>query len=128
MGDALRDLRPIAITVAVDNIVLPPREALSVGLIVNELVMNAMKYAFPEERGGTVSVGFQTIGNKLVLAVTDDGIGCPANSIGNQGLGRRIIGLLCAELEGSAEWHEANPGCRIVAQFPASPRYSLPSS
>jgi two-component sensor histidine kinase len=53
--------------------------AIPLGLIVNELISNALKHAFPGERSGTIQVNlrFQSSG-KLVLAVRDNGVGLPA--------------------------------------------------
>src|SRR5262249_10346000 len=70
LGDALRDVRPIAVNVSAEQIFLRADRAVSMGLIVNELVTNALKYAFPDERGGSVNVILHRVGDgKLELAV-----------------------------------------------------------
>ena len=49
--------------------------AKPLGLVLNELVVNALKYAFPEDRPGTVSIDFRSQGSDFVLTVLDDGVG-----------------------------------------------------
>jgi two-component sensor histidine kinase len=78
LGDALRDVRPIAVNVTTKQILLRDEMAVSIGLIVNELVTNAFKYAFPGDRGGTVNVTFHRRNGKLELIVEDNGEGWPA--------------------------------------------------
>src|SRR5262249_62060275 len=56
LGDALRDVRPIAVNVSAAQILLRDDRAVSVGLFVNELVTNAFKYAFPDDCGGVVNI------------------------------------------------------------------------
>jgi two-component sensor histidine kinase len=74
LGDPLRDVRPIAVNVSAAQILLRDDRAVSVGLIVNELVTNAFKYAFPDDRGGTVDVTLnRTSDGKLELVIKDNG-------------------------------------------------------
>jgi two-component sensor histidine kinase len=56
LDDALRDVRPIAVNVSAAQILLREDRAVSIGLIVNEIVTNAFKYAFPDDCGGMVNV------------------------------------------------------------------------
>ncbi len=108
--DSLRDIRPITIDPAIDGAVMKANDALPIGLIVNELVTNALKYAFPEERVGTVRVTLEN-GPPRVLVVEDNGIGCP--SIEKGGIGSRLTGMLVKQLGGTIVWEDANPGCRV---------------
>ena len=64
---------------------LDTRQAIRIGLIVNELATNALKHAFPGERGGTIQVRLQRLPTRLVVIVGDDGIGCPEDE--QDGLG-----------------------------------------
>ncbi|TWB12873.1 two-component sensor histidine kinase [Nitrospirillum amazonense] len=73
--------RPIAFTVEVEDLKLPQRAAVTLGLAANELLTNALKYAFPAGRPGTVAVRLGTEGGtegqRWVLRVEDDGVGLP---------------------------------------------------
>ena len=72
---SLVDLRPVTVEVAAEPHPLSHEQAVAVGLIINEAVTNALKYAFPEERSGTVRVSFRRDGEALLLQVKDSGIG-----------------------------------------------------
>ena len=52
--------------------------AIPCGLIINELITNSLKYAFPEGRKGTIKIAFKSVGsNMFQLSISDDGIGIP---------------------------------------------------
>jgi two-component sensor histidine kinase len=117
LGDALRDVRPIAVNVSAEQVLLRADRAVAMGLIVNELVTNAFKYAFPDERGGTVNVILQRVSDgKVELAVEDNGKGCPEGA--KEGLGSRIVRLLAQQLESAITRAPANPGCRVSLIMP----------
>jgi two-component sensor histidine kinase len=118
LGDALGHLRPVTLTARADDIKLMPEHALSVGLVANELITNAFKYAFPEGRPGNVSVDLAEGEHGVILSVTDNGAGCvePVRS----GLGTQLVGLLATQLSGSVKREHANPGCRVSLIFPHS--------
>jgi two-component sensor histidine kinase len=118
LGDTLRDLRPVTVTVTAEPIIVTPDKALSIGLIVNELVTNALKYAFPDERGGHVLVQLSKAAAEVQLAVSDDGVGCPNRT--DTGLGRKLVTLLAAQLGGSATWEQLHPGCKVSVAFPST--------
>jgi len=74
-------------------------QAASIGLIVNELVTNCFKYAFPESRRGAVEVDVRTKDDRIIVTVQDDGVGCPAEI--KSGLGTRLISLLASQMKGT---------------------------
>jgi two-component sensor histidine kinase len=112
LGDALRDVRPIAVNVSAAQILLRDDRAVSVGLIVNELVTNAFKYAFPDDQGGIVHVILRGVSDgKLELIIEDNGKGCPEDA--KEGLGSRIVRLLAQQLGSTITRVPANPGCRV---------------
>ena len=116
LGDLLRGVRPIAVQLRVDPIDVPPKDAVSLGLMVNELVTNAFKYAYPNNEGGIVKVDLHRLGGHMLLSVEDDGIGRPTDA--GSGLGTRLIDLLAGQMGGAVERLPREIGCRIVIQLP----------
>jgi two-component sensor histidine kinase len=94
--------RPVTLDARAGPRCLPFAYAKPLGLIVNELVANALKYAFPGGRSGTVHVIFECQGGDCTLTVKDDGIGVdPAAPPHGTGLGRRIVRALASQIGGS---------------------------
>lgn len=118
LGEGLRGVRPIAVEVDADRVEVRSQMATRIGLIVNELVTNALKHAFPEERGGTVFVRMRRNGDELALSVEDDGVGCP--DAPTEGLGSRVVRLLVQQLRGRMTREPAKPGCRVIIVMPAA--------
>lgn len=117
LGETLAELRPVAVRVSAERVELDAVLAGPVGLIVNELVTNAFKYAFPDGRGGTIEVGFRRApGARLELAVRDDGVGLPPG--GAEGLGSRLTRMLVQQLDGDIVRADAGPGCAVAVTFP----------
>lgn len=71
----IADPSRLSIQVAVDNISVGPDVSVSLGLIVTELVINALKHAFPEEMTGTIAVGYSSSGSDWTLSATGNSIG-----------------------------------------------------
>jgi len=115
LGDLLRDVRPIALRVSSDPIVLPSNQAVSVGLIVNELATNAFKYAFPDGEGGTVDIVLRGDADNLMIVVEDNGAGCPPDA--GEGVGSRLIKLMAAQFNGSVLRAPAPRGCRTEVRL-----------
>jgi PAS domain S-box-containing protein len=90
------------------------------GIIVNELITNIMKYAFGGREGGTISISASLSEGSVVLKVDDDGVGMP-DSIDfehSPGFGLTLVKELVLQLEGSIRI-ERGPGTRLVLQFKA---------
>jgi two-component sensor histidine kinase len=77
LAELLRDVRPIVVHVNAIPMAVDASVAVSIGLIANELVTNAFKYAFPDGEGGTVQITLEPAGEGIVLSVDDDGVGVP---------------------------------------------------
>ena len=78
--------------------------AISLGMVVNELVTNAAKYAYPNGESGAIRVKFGREGDQLLLSVRDDGPGLP-ESPGPGGLGMRLVRSLLDQLGGEFRVH-----------------------
>jgi len=114
----------VAIEPDLDPIDLPIEQAVPCGLILNELLTNAFKYAFPNGNRGRILVSFhQTPSRQLELAVEDNGIGLSPDLLAGTTatLGLRIVGILANQLDGVLE-HQPCPGTRVVLRFPAAQR------
>ena len=108
------DLQPIS--VAVDL-------AIPCGLILNELITNALKHAFPDDRGGSVRVELsQCAPNRLSLAVSDDGVGLPEDfdPARCESLGMQLILTLAAQVGGEFTLASDGQGARFQLIFPAT--------
>src|SRR5262249_4794629 len=95
LGEALRDVRPIAVRVDCENVIIDSRQAIRIGLMVNELATNALKHAFPDDRRGTIRVRLRRRPTDLVIVVEDDGVGYPEDA--QVGLGSRLVMLLAQQ-------------------------------
>jgi PAS domain S-box-containing protein len=115
--------RPLSHSLRIDDVMLGIDRAIPCGLIVNELVSNAFKHAFPPslDREGHVRVELRMIeGNQLALIVTDNGVGLPSelNPKDVQTLGLQLVSLLTQQLAGKLEI-DSGTGTRFAICFPA---------
>ncbi|MCO6414662.1 DUF4118 domain-containing protein [Siccirubricoccus sp. KC 17139] len=130
VGDGLR---PVALVVEAESHRLDTERAVYLGLMLNEAVTNALKYAFPEERAGIVRVRLVQAQGDFVVTVTDDGIGLPPEgellrapptaTPPGSGLGTRLMRALAAQLRGMFSRHpgEGGHGTAAELRFPAAP-------
>ena len=106
---------PDAIRLHVEvNAILSLDEATPCGLIVNELLTNALKYAFPESRSGEIWLTFVQNRDEVLLEVRDNGVGLPPDfSVEtNRSLGLQVVSDLTAQLHGAFSW--ANEGGAVL--------------
>lgn len=93
---------------------VPSRISVSLGLIVTELVANALKYAFPNGRAGQIEIGYQAHGPNWTLTVKDNGAGMPSDpSVIRTGLGTSIVQTLARQLQATVNTGPATPGTII---------------
>lgn len=96
------DLDHVRVDVFADDISIPLAQAVPLGLVVNELVTNALKHAFPNDRKGSVAVSFRCEGSACELTVMDDGIGLPASAKADEAShsGLKLVKALASQLGG----------------------------
>jgi two-component sensor histidine kinase len=120
----LEDLRRSAegnrmsrLTLKAEPIEIDPDRAVSIGIIVNELVMNAVKYAYPNG-AGPIHVSLNAQGDDLVLSIADDGVGLNVKiDPRSTGMGQRIVTAMASKLDASVERDPTHAGTRIVLRF-----------
>jgi two-component sensor histidine kinase len=123
----LEDLRRSAegekltqLTLQAEPIEIDPDRAVAIGIVVNELVINALKYAYPAG-SGPIHVEVSRTGDQIGLAVVDKGIGFSATPApGSTGLGRRIVDAMAAKLEAKIKYDSGPSGTRVALALPLS--------
>jgi two-component sensor histidine kinase len=110
----IHDHDQISIEVKVDDSQTSANVSVSIGLIVTELVINALKHAFPGHRHGKITVAYEAHGPRWTLAVADDGIGMPTGANATKpGLGTGIVQALVGQLGAEIRITDAAPGTAI---------------
>ncbi len=112
----------VHLSVEMEHIALDVNVGIPCGLIVNELVTNSLKHAFPEGKKGTIRVGINknSEGN-YVLTVEDNGIGFPAEKDfrNTSSLGLRLVNVLTGQIRGTIELSRSE-GTRFSITFPGT--------
>jgi len=115
----IRNPEQLSLAVDADESVVNPDVSISLGLIVTELVINALKHAFPGGRHGRILVDYHAHGSKWTLSVADDGIGTPSNrAAAKSGLGTNIIEALAKQLNARVQFTDAHPGAKVSIVHP----------
>jgi two-component sensor histidine kinase len=120
----LEDLRRSAegnrmsrLTLKAEAVEIDPDRAVAIGIIVNELVMNAVKYAYPDG-AGPIHVNLTAQGEDLVLSIADDGVGLNVKTDPRStGMGQRIVTAMATKLDAGVERDPGHAGTRIVLRF-----------
>jgi len=108
----------VRIELDADPLELDVDQSMACGLIVNELVTNAFKHAYPGERGGTIRVTLhERAGGERVLSVADDGPGLGERTNGAATLGMSLVATLARQLRGRFEANGAS-GTEVRVYFP----------
>jgi PAS domain S-box-containing protein len=114
----------IALSIKADEVQLPLNAAVPAGLLVNELISNALKHAFPDGRSGEVAVMLRSnadrrsAANSIILTVSDDGVGIPERLDLQQTetLGLQLVALLTEQLHGKLDIRRRDP-TQFVIEF-----------
>ncbi len=97
------DTMRVHLDMAMETIMVDINAAVPLGLLMNELVSNALKHAFPDARKGTIRISGSDTGDLITLAVEDDGIGIPADLDwkNTTSLGMRLVTSLVDQVDGT---------------------------
>lgn len=107
----------IKLTIDIGDILFNVDKAISCGLIINELVSNSLKHAFPKGKEGEIKVSFHPVGDedakdenpdKYELVVSDTGVGFPGNLDfqNTESLGLQLVNALTKQLRADIEFHK----------------------
>jgi len=106
-----KDLQPVELVLD---------QAIPCGLILNELISNSLKHAFPDGAAGTIRIGLKTVGEQVEITIADDGPGLPSgfDLERDSNLGLQLVETLMGQLDGTIERRTPPPGDRRgVAYF-----------
>ncbi|GJE40850.1 Blue-light-activated histidine kinase 2 [Methylobacterium soli] len=110
----------VAVEVEAEPLAIVADQAVTVGLIVNELATNAVKHAFPGGQGRIV-LGFRRIDGEVALTVADDGIGLGgAAGGGTSGLGSRFVDAFVRQVGGTLARATGKEGTTVTVRLPAT--------
>ena len=111
------DAKAITLTGQIDPIIIGARDATTVGILLGELVTNAIKHAFPNGRAGTITVTLKRDEAGVpTLSVVDDGAGMPEDQEpGEGGLGSVIVRQLATQFGGQPHYHRRPEGGLCVS-------------
>jgi two-component sensor histidine kinase/CheY-like chemotaxis protein len=108
------------LTLRAEPIEIDPDRAVAIGIIVNELVMNAVKYAYTD-CAGPIHVTLKAEGDDVLLAIADEGVGFSdagaKSDPRSTGMGQRIVTAMAAKLEATVARDPDHAGTRIVLRF-----------
>ncbi len=111
--------KPIALTVSGTPGTVTPDEAIGMGLITTELVINCLKHAFPEGEGDiTVVYTVNKRKKSWNLTISDNGVGLKQPEFITDGLGTNIIDTLCNQLRASIERSSSSRGTTVSISYP----------
>jgi len=131
-GDYLRELTTqlvrsygigthgVQLNVNTGRVLLAVDRAIPCGIIVNELVTNALKYAFPDGRSGRIDVDLHPVGaDRVRLTVRDNGVGIPAHVdvTTSDSLGLTLVRMLAEQVQGEMSMQPHGPGAEFMLTF-----------
>jgi PAS domain S-box-containing protein len=109
----------ILVKTEIESISIASDRAAPLGLVLNEVLTNAIKHAYVEGREGTLTAIARRNGDNGIIAISDDGPGMPSTAR-TDGLGRTLITRLSRQVGAKATWTDASPGTMVTITFPLS--------
>lgn len=95
----------IKLKIDVEDVLLSIDAAIPCGLLINELVSNSLKHAFPDKRKGELCIALRPVDDKLILRISDNGVGFPEglDFKNTETLGLQLVNALVGQLNGTIE-------------------------
>ncbi|MFP8487989.1 PAS domain-containing protein [Gracilimonas sp. Q87] len=110
--------KKITVDLSLSQVQLNINQAVPCSLIINEVIVNALKHAFIEAEDGTITVHTSEHGNQVQIKITDDGIGLPDDfTIKSQSSGTKIIQVLTEQLNGTYRYKSLKTGTEFSLTF-----------
>lgn len=107
----------VDIDLDLDSVTIPGRQAAPVALLVSELVGNALRHGYPDNRRGRIQVAVRRTAAGFDLTVCDDGAGMPPDAP-KTGFGLTVVQLMTQQLRGRLDTAAAQPGLRLSVSVP----------
>jgi len=108
----------VGIDVRVDDFLLEAKKILPLGILVNELITNSLKYAFTGSTSGSITITVTKAGDRATLVYADTGVGLPESVTCDEssGFGMQLVGKLVKQLRGELRI-DRNPGTKFTIGF-----------
>lgn len=113
-----RPWKRITMTVKGELVELPAQIAAPLAMVVNELVTNSFKHAFPDNRFGAITIEYACEGDEFWMVVADDGVGLSLEHSG--GNGRTTVTQLVQGLQGTVVWESSATGTSVTVRLPVA--------
>jgi PAS domain S-box-containing protein len=94
------------------------KHASALGLMINEIITNAVRHAFADGRSGVIEIASEASENFGSISIRDDGAGLAAEAARSDGLGHLLVDRLSRQIGGTCDTRNADPGVRVTIRFP----------
>ena len=108
----------VQLKIDLDQIDLVLDQAIPCGLLVNELITNSLKYAWPEHQNGLINLGLKEVEGEIILTIGDNGVGLPVpfEVLNSDTLGLQLVVTLVEQLDGKLVVNSEN-GTEYLVKF-----------
>ena len=103
---------------AMDRVDIAAEHAAPVALIVNEVVTNALKHAFPDERAGSLLAELKRVQDQMLIQISDDGVGQGVTGMSSASFGTSLVRTLSRQLKATVTWRDNDPGTIVTIDIP----------
>jgi len=116
---SLPDSSRISVEKHIDDFIISGRISFSLGIIINEILTNIMKYAFKGRDKGTVIISASNNDHMAMIVLQDDGVGIPenVNIMESTGFGMKLLGMMTEQIKGNINIERGN-GTKFILEFP----------